>query len=57
MTHAKRRVWIQITSLLLAACALAWSLSAAAADPLPSWNEGTAKQSILAFVGKVTKLS
>jgi hypothetical protein len=26
-----------------------------AADPLPSWNEGKAKQSIIAFVEKVTK--
>jgi phosphoserine phosphatase len=26
-----------------------------AADPLPSWNEGPAKQSIIAFVEKVTK--
>jgi phosphoserine phosphatase len=24
-------------------------------DPLPSWNEGRAKQSIIAFVGRVTK--
>jgi phosphoglycolate phosphatase-like HAD superfamily hydrolase len=55
MTHAQRKVCIQLTSLLLAACALAWSLSAVAADPLPSWNEGSAKQSILAFVGRVTK--
>jgi phosphoglycolate phosphatase-like HAD superfamily hydrolase len=29
--------------------------SALAADPLPSWNEGKAKQSIIAFVEKVTK--
>jgi hypothetical protein len=28
---------------------------AQAADPLPSWNEGKAKQSIIAFVEKVTK--
>ena len=27
----------------------------AAADPLPSWNDGPAKQEILAFVAKVTK--
>ena len=27
---------------------------ARAADPLPSWNDGPAKQSILAFVAKVT---
>ena len=26
-----------------------------AADPLPSWNDGTAKQSIIDFVEKVTK--
>ena len=26
-----------------------------AADPLPSWNDGTAKQSIVQFVAKVTK--
>ena len=26
-----------------------------AQDPLPSWNDGTAKQSIVTFVGKVTK--
>jgi hypothetical protein len=28
---------------------------ARAADPLPSWNDGKAKQSIIEFVGKVTK--
>jgi len=28
---------------------------AQAADPLPSWNDGKAKQSIIEFVGKVTK--
>ena len=28
---------------------------ARAADPLPSWNDGQAKQSIVAFVEKVTK--
>ena len=27
----------------------------AAGDPLPSWNDGKAKQSIIEFVGKVTK--
>ena len=26
-----------------------------AADPLPSWNDGAAKRSIIAFVEKVTK--
>ena len=39
--------------------AFLWVLSAAAAiaqaaDPLPSWNEGSTKQSILTFVEKVT---
>ncbi len=29
--------------------------AANAQDPLPSWNSGPAKQSILDFVGKVTK--
>ena len=29
--------------------------SAPAADPLPSWNQGTAKQSIVDFVGRVTR--
>jgi phosphoglycolate phosphatase-like HAD superfamily hydrolase len=40
---------------LVVAC-FAFSLfSAHAADPLPSWNDGKAKQSIVAFVAKVTK--
>src|ERR1700689_2899643 len=30
---------------------------AQAADPLPSWNDGPAKQSIVAFVNKVTDKS
>src|SRR3970040_1804494 len=29
--------------------------SARAADPLPSWNDGPAKKSIVAFVERVTK--
>ena len=36
---------------LLLACTL---ISEAAADPLPSWNSGPAKQAILDFVAKVT---
>jgi hypothetical protein len=36
-------------------CALAFTAALArAADPLPSWNDGKAKQSILDFVAKVT---
>jgi hypothetical protein len=46
-------------SLLAVLLGIVWVLSATvavapAADPLPSWNEGNAKQSILAFVKKVT---
>ena len=36
---------------LLAGCAV----PVRSADPLPSWNEGEAKQSIVAFVAKVTR--
>jgi len=38
-------------ALLLAGCAA----PARTVDPLPSWNDGTARQSIVAFVGKVTR--
>jgi phosphoglycolate phosphatase-like HAD superfamily hydrolase len=45
-----------LTVLSLASCALAFLANFAhAADPLPSWSEGTAKKSITAFVEKVTK--
>jgi phosphoglycolate phosphatase-like HAD superfamily hydrolase len=40
---------------LVALCVVSLSLSALAADPLSSWNNGKAKQSIVAFVEKVTK--
>ncbi len=40
--------------LLLLFCVF-YALSAIAADPLPSWNEGTTKQRIIDFVGKVSK--
>jgi hypothetical protein len=37
-------------------CVLAFTATfAQSADPLPSWNDGKAKQSILTFVSKVTK--
>jgi phosphoserine phosphatase len=42
---------------LLLALLLACALTAVAADPLPSWNDGPAKQSILAFVTDVTDAS
>lgn len=43
-------------NFVLAALMCAVTMSAAqATDPLPSWNEGKAKQSIIDFVAKVTK--
>jgi phosphoserine phosphatase len=42
-----------LTLAVLAAVTLA-ATSARAADPLPSWNDGKAKQSIVSFVEKVT---
>ena len=40
--------------LAVFACA-ALSTTLQAADPLPSWNDGPAKKSILQFVASVTK--
>jgi phosphoserine phosphatase len=45
--------WIAAGAVLVStACAAA---SARAADPLPSWNNGAAKQAIVGFVAKVTR--
>jgi phosphoglycolate phosphatase-like HAD superfamily hydrolase len=52
MTTARTKTLL--AGLLLGALALT-AARAQAADPLPSWNEGHAKQSIVAFVEKVTK--
>ena len=46
-----RRRFLRAVTL---AAALALAPLAAAADPLPSWNEGEAKQSIVDFVQRVT---
>jgi hypothetical protein len=42
---------------LLAVISLAFSLSdsLAQSDPPPSWNDGAVKQSIISFVGRVTR--
>jgi hypothetical protein len=40
---------------LVGLCVAGFALPAFAADPLASWNEGKAKQSIVAFVERVTK--
>jgi len=42
-----------LTKILIALLLL--PIAAFAANPLPSWNDGPAKQSIIAFVDKVTK--
>ena len=39
---------------LFCAVAIAATAAAQAADPLPSWNEGKSKQSIMDFVRRVT---
>jgi phosphoglycolate phosphatase-like HAD superfamily hydrolase len=44
----------QILMKILIALLLFSPIAAFAADPLPSWNDGPAKQSIIAFVEKVT---
>src|SRR5260370_24954926 len=43
-----------LATALFAAVALT-STAVCAQDPLPSWNDGPAKQSIITFVEKVTK--
>lgn len=40
---------------LLASLLLSFSITAVAADPLPSWQEGEVRDTILAFVDKVTR--
>jgi hypothetical protein len=44
-----------IAAGLVCALALATTVARATADPLPSWNDGATKQSIVDFVAKVTK--
>ena len=53
-------LWRTSLKPILAAATLVGALvfataASQAADPLPSWNDGPAKQSIIAFVEKVTK--
>ena len=43
------------STFALLAIVLASHTTAQAQDPLPSWNDGKAKQSIVGFVEKVTK--
>ncbi|HTP02594.1 MAG TPA: HAD family hydrolase, partial [Anaerolineales bacterium] len=48
---------MKLRALVLSAILIVFTsaLPALAADPLPSWNDGPAKQSIITFVEKVTK--
>ena len=46
---------LRIRAVLLLIMACAGCGAAFAADPLPSWNDGPAKRSMVAFVEKVTK--
>ena len=45
----------RLTALTLCVLLLAVVGASAQNDPLPSWNDGKAKQSIITFVEKVTK--
>jgi hypothetical protein len=40
---------------MIVSCAVCLSARAVAADPLPSWNEGTAKAELMTFVAAVTE--
>jgi hypothetical protein len=53
--HAAALVCAVALTAVVARAALPSAGTANAEDPLPSWNDGKAKQSIVAFVGKVTK--
>ena len=57
LMHGIRRIAFKAAQMVAAfICALTFTTVASmAADPLPSWNDGPAKQSIIAFVEKVTK--
>ena len=46
--------WITHVAYFVAAALMAASVQAQAADPLPSWNDGAAKRSIVAFVAATT---
>ena len=51
--HAERV--IHIAAVLVCAMAFTTTITQAADDLLPSWNDGKTKQSIVDFVAKVTK--
>jgi phosphoserine phosphatase len=51
------RVHQTVSALVLLVIAAASQPVFAADDALPSWNDGTAKQAIIAFVDKVTKVA
>jgi hypothetical protein len=50
MNHLIMRVMAPVIAVTVVTTNLSW-----AADPLPSWNDGAAKKTIIEFVAKVTK--
>ena len=55
--HMSLRGIIQQSTLIALVCLLLASGCAVARDPLPSWNDGPSKKSIIEFVAKVTRES
>jgi hypothetical protein len=53
--YRHRGVMRRVLAPCAALGALSLAMSAYAADALPSWNDGPAKQSIVSFVDRVTK--
>jgi phosphoglycolate phosphatase-like HAD superfamily hydrolase len=51
-TKTWKTVFLAVHGALLLSCA---ATTRVATDPLPSWNEGTARKSIIAFVERVTR--
>ena len=51
MNRFHRTVWALVLLVAAAACQTVFAVD----DALPSWNDGAAKQAIIAFVEKVTK--
>ena len=50
-----RHAILRTLSYIVVATLSVGAMAARSADPLPSWNDGPAKQSIVAFVEKVTR--
>jgi hypothetical protein len=51
--YTSRRIFLAILCVVISA-ALPWADAFSQSDPLPSWNEGAAKRTIVDFVTRVT---